>query len=137
MAEQGFGGYLKRQRRRQAAVCEVVRHIAKQPRPALGGAADHHAVGAGFGQYARGFLRAVDIAVYPHGNTQAAFGFGNQAVFGLAAIHLGAGAAVDGDGGNAGVFCHAGNGEDVFVLVVPAQPCFERNRHIHCAHHGM
>ena len=116
---------------------EVVRHIAKQPRPALGGTADHHAVGTGFGQYARGFLRAVDIAVYPHGNTQAAFGFGNQAVFGLAAIHLGAGAAVDGDGGNAGVFGHAGNGEDVFVLVVPAQPCFEGNRHTHCTHHGM
>ena len=50
---------------------------------------------------------------------------------------MAAGAPVDGEGGDACVFGDLGDGGDVLVRVVPAEPCFEGYGHVYGAHDGV
>ena len=65
------------------------------------------------------------------------FDGGDEFVLRLPAIHLAAGASVDGKGGDACVFGDLGDGENVFVFIVPAEPCFKGNGHVYGAHDGV
>jgi len=59
-------------RRQQRSGRQVMLDLAKQPRPALSGAADHQAIGAGLPQHLAGLLRRVDVAVGDHRNADQA-----------------------------------------------------------------
>ena len=81
-------------------------------------------------------MRRSDVAVDPDGDFQTTFGLGNQIISRFAFVHLRACASVDGKGGDAAIFGDAGDGRQVFVVVVPAQTGFEGNGNVHRADDG-
>ena len=78
--------------------------VTEQPRAALAATADHHAVHSGFADHPHGVLRGPDVSVAQHRHIRQRLA---QACDGgpvsLAGIELRRGAAVKGDGGNAGI----------------------------------
>jgi hypothetical protein len=123
-------------RRTMPAGGEVMGDFAEQPGAALRGTADHHAVGAGMREHVAGFFRRRDVAVGDHRNADGGLHRGNRVVLGLAAILIGARAAVYGDGADAGRLGEARNPEDVAVFAVPAGAAFEGDRRFrHGLHH--
>ena len=60
----------------------------------------------------------------------------NQVVRRAASVHLLAGAAVHGDGGDARLLGGFGDGEDVFAAFAIAEAGFQGNRHAGRRHHG-
>ena len=90
-----------------------MRDFAKNPRPALRGAADHDGVNARARQHIAGRFGAVDVAVGHHRYAQQGLDVGHGLVFGLALVTLFAGAAVHREHGNTGFLCGHGQNRRV------------------------
>ena len=78
--------------------------VAEEPRAPLAAAAHHHAVDAGLADHADGVLGGPDIAVAQHRDVRQRLAQpGDGGPVGLAGVELRRGAAVERDGGNAGI----------------------------------
>src|SRR5690606_33711842 len=101
------------------------------------GTPDHDAVGAGVVEHVLGLLRAADVAVGDHRDLHQRLDVGDGVVLGFAHVLVGAGAAVDGDGADAGFFGNAGDHGGVLVGAIPACAELERDRGVrHRLDHG-
>lgn len=137
VAQDDGGCSLKRHGRRQRAVLQIVLNVGKQPWLPLRAAPNHDGICACLREHGGGFLRAGDVAVCPDGQAALLFDGGDEFVLRLPAIHLAAGAPVDGKGVDACVFGDLGDGGDVLVRVVPAEPCFKGYGNVYGAHNGV
>ena len=81
--------------RRPAA--QVGHHLAEQPRPAIGAAADHHPVGARLRERVAASSIEQMSPLTITGSATASLTLADEAPVGRALVHLAAGAAVDGD----------------------------------------
>ena len=106
------GGTLGAQLGEQIAVAVADRNACNYclaAHTALGRAADHDGVGAGRGQHQFCLFRGRDVAIGNHGNADRGLDGGDRIVFGFAAVAVGAGASVQGQHGDAGLFGDAGD----------------------------
>src|SRR6185436_5614838 len=78
-------------RRKSGTGSEVVRNLAEDPWPALRGAADHHAVGAGSAENGACVLRGADVAIRDHRDGYRSLDLGNGVVLGMPGESTGAG----------------------------------------------
>src|SRR4051812_31667252 len=86
----------------------VLLDLAENPRVAWGGAADHNGVAASLRDHGAGIFGRADIAIADDGNLHGVFNGGDPFPASVPAVSLLAGAGVEGDGGQAAAFCHAG-----------------------------
>ena len=101
--------------------------FAKNPGLALCGTADHDGIGACALQHLARLLRAGDVAVGHHRNTQCSLHSCNRVVFSVALVPLFAGAAVHRDHLHTSVLCGQGNRQGVFMALTPAGAHLERD----------
>ncbi len=111
--------------------------LAKDPRPSLRRAADHHRVRPGRRQHRARLFRRRDVAVGHHRDRRRRLDRGDGLVFGGAAIAVGTRAAMQGQHGDAAVLGDAGDRERVLVVAVPAGAELERHRHVHRSDHRL
>ena len=112
---------------------QVMTYFSKDPRTAVGGPPDHHAVHAVAVERPGGLLRRTDVAVADDGNRHAriALHLADQRPVRLAAVHLRPGAAVDRQRRNAHVLQPLGDLDDILRIVVPPQPRLDRHGQFH------
>ena len=104
------------------------------PRASLRRAANHHGVRPGGDKDLTRLVGAMDIAIGHDGNMQCGFHRSDGLVFGLPAIALLAGSAMDSDHGDASALCSQCNRQGVLLALAPAGAHLERDRHtVRCA----
>ena len=103
--------------------------LLENPGVAYGGAANEDAVDAVTIAGFKGLLWGGDVAIAENGDMESWVGLGlaNKGPVGLAAIHLGLGAAMDADGGNTYVLELLGKGDDGFVAIIITEAGFDSN----------
>ena len=137
MLEQHIAHVLHRWRRQDLAGGQKMGDLAEDPGIALGGTADHQAVGARGAQHLRGLIRAGDVAVGDDRDAHRRLDGGDGFVFGFALVLIGARAAVHGQQLHAAVLGEAGDGDAVAVLPIPAGANLEGDRHVDGPYHRL
>ena len=114
-----------------------IRGLRENPRIAEDAAAYEHAVDAlGAVPHPRDDVFRLDaIAAAEHGNRQAVRDLGDEIPVGVPAVALRRGAAVDGDGGGAGVLHHLRERRRVPLVVIPAGAHLHGHGNFHGARH--
>ena len=108
---------------------QEVRDLAEDPWPALGGAADHHGIGARVGEHVARLLGAGDVAIGHHGHAHRRLDGSDGVVLGKALVTLLARAAVHGEHLYAHLLEAAGQHHGVPVRVAPAGAHLQRDGH--------
>ena len=96
-------------------------NLPENPGICRSGAANHDGIAAGFGDEGAGVFGGAYISVADDGDFDGGFDFGDVLPTGLAGVPLFAGAGMDGDGVETGVFGKFGEGDADDVVVVPAE----------------
>ena len=104
---------------------------------ALRGASDHHAVGTGVVEHPLRVLRRRDVAVRDHRQAGRRLHLADRIVLGGAAEAAGAGATVDGEEANPGLFRNARDAHRIPVSRIPAGADLEGDRDAHRPHDGV
>ena len=116
---------------------EEVTDLAKDPRPTLRGASDHHRVRAGMLEHVARHFRRVDISVRRHGDAHGLLHRAYGVVLHGADEGALARAAVDRQGSDPRVLGDVGDAHGVAVLSVPASAYFQRHRHVDGSDHAL
>ena len=113
------------------AGAQIVDRLVEEPRPAVGAAPDHHAVGAGLLEGRVDVVERVDVAVDDHRQTGRRLDVGDERPVGMAVIEIAARAAMHGQHLDAALLGDAREVGGVAVGRIPARAHLERHRQLH------
>ena len=116
---------------------QIVVHLTEDPGASLGGAADHHRVGARLRQDVPGLLGGIDVAVGHDRNAHGGLHLGNGGVVDRAVVAAGAAAAMHGDHHGTGRFGGARQRHRIAVIGVDAGTHLDGDRHRHGLDHAL
>ena len=137
MADQDVSNFIETGFGEPPSSFQIVTDFAEDPGTSLRAAADQQAVGAGVVEDGFGFFRGVDVAVGPDRDAEILLDSGDRVVLGLAAVFLVAGAAVDGQGLDAGLLGDAGDDRGVLLVGGPARADLQGHGHVDGSDHGL
>ena len=109
--------------------------LSENPRSTLCSATYHHRISTGCLKYVFRFVGAVDIAIGHDRNTASRLDRGNGVVFGVPAVAIRAGPAMQGQHRDATVLGDMRNRQRIAVLSIPSGTKLQGDRHVHRRHH--
>src|SRR3546814_816028 len=127
MLDQGVELLLQWRSRQALARPPPMHNLPQQPRLAIGPAPDHHPVGTRLFERARRIRDPADVSIDDDRDGYGLFHLADKAPVGVAAVHLVARAAVDGDHLHPQILGNSCQFGCIQTGVVPAHPHFDRS----------